>query len=164
MSLWVAFLRGVNLGKRQVKDVSREAGLYRSEDHHIIRFRTGSVANSKSRTWSAIRFRPVLRRDAEQSMDELTLAHCITLCQPADLSFAYRVHGLVAFDGSPGSFRRPESEAGDDALLMNRLTRGPIPLPADKASRRKSFAAVRSRLGDSMKSMVSPAESTARYR
>src|SRR5260370_38405593 len=77
----------------------------------------GSVANSKRRTWSAIRFRPVLHSDAEQSMDELTLAHRITLCQPADLSFANRMHCLVAFDGSPGSFRRPESEAGDDSLL-----------------------------------------------
>src|SRR5260370_36305957 len=50
------------------------------------------------------------------------------------------------------------ASAGCQPTLM---TRGPIPLPADKASRRKSFAAVRSRLGDSMKSMVSPAESTA---
>src|SRR5260370_32234493 len=81
----------------------------------------GSVANSKSRTWSAIRFRPVLRSDAEQSMDELTLAHRITLCQPADLSFTYRMHRLVAFDRSPGSFRRPESEAVDAVLLDESL-------------------------------------------
>jgi hypothetical protein len=39
----------------------------------------GSVANSKSRTWSAIRFRPLLQSDAEQSMDELTLAHCTAI-------------------------------------------------------------------------------------
>jgi hypothetical protein len=50
-------------------------------------------------------------------MDELTLAHRITLCQPANLSFANRMHGLVAFDGSPGSFHRPESEARDDSFL-----------------------------------------------
>ena len=59
----------------------------------------------------------VLCSDAEQSMDELTLAHRITLCQPADLSFANRVHCLVTFDGSPGSLRRPESEAGNNTLL-----------------------------------------------
>jgi hypothetical protein len=54
----------------------------------------------------------VLESDAERNMDELRLAYHITLCQPADLSFAYRMHCLVAFDGPPGSFRRPESEAG----------------------------------------------------
>src|SRR5260370_17421743 len=68
----------------------------------------GSVANSKGRTWSAIRFRPVLHSDAEKSMDELTLAHRITLCQPADLSFPNRMHALLPFDGSPVSSRPPE--------------------------------------------------------
>jgi len=41
------------------------------------------------------------------------------------------------------------------------ITRGNGP-PADKVSRKHNFAAIRSRLGDSMNSMVSPAESTAR--
>src|SRR5258708_5639109 len=49
---------------------------------------------------------------------------------------------------SPDSFssRMARAYAGCPSTLM---TRGPVPLPADKASRRKSFAAVRSRLGDS---------------
>jgi hypothetical protein len=38
----------------------------------------------------------------------------------------------------------------------------PDPLAGRQGEPRKSFAAVRSRLGDSMKSMVSPAESTVR--
>jgi hypothetical protein len=50
-------------------------------------------------------------------MDELTLAHRITLWQPPDLSFADRVHRLIAFDCSPCCFRRAESEAGYDAFL-----------------------------------------------
>jgi transposase, IS6 family len=46
--------------------------------------------------------------------------------------------------------------------LLQHSPRG-LTLPAaDNARRRNSLAAVRSRLGDSMKSMVSPAESTAR--
>src|SRR5689334_5805710 len=36
--------------------------------------------------------------------------------------------------------------------------------PPHNARPRKSFAAIRSRFGDNMNSMVSPAESTARYR
>jgi hypothetical protein len=43
------------------------------------------------------------------------------------------------------------------------MTRGVGP-PPDNASRRNNFAAIRSRLGDNMNSMVSPAESTARYK
>ena len=43
------------------------------------------------------------------------------------------------------------------------ITRGEG-LPPDNAKRRNSFAAIRSRLGDNMNSIVSPAESTARYR
>jgi len=43
------------------------------------------------------------------------------------------------------------------------ITRGGGP-PADKASRRNNFAATKSRLGDNMNSIVSPAESTARYK
>ena len=58
-----------------------------------------------------------LRSDAEQSMDEFTLAHRITLWQPPDLSFANRVHRLITFDRSPCCFRRAESEAGYDAFL-----------------------------------------------
>ena len=76
-----------------------------------------SVANGKIRTWAAIRFRPVSLSGAEQSMHELTLTHRITLYQPADLPFANRMHCLVAFDGAPRPFRRPESEAGDDSFL-----------------------------------------------
>src|SRR5215472_16584202 len=44
------------------------------------------------------------------------------------------------------------------------ITRGRWRAAPDYAKRRKSLAAVRSRFGDSMKSIVSPAESTARYR
>ena len=90
----------------QMKEVYTPVDAFGQEKKPTLQ---GSVANSKSRTCSAIRFRSVLHSDAEQSMDELTLAHRITLCQPADLSFANRMHCLVAFDGSPGSFHRPES-------------------------------------------------------
>src|SRR5215470_15958951 len=51
--------------------------------------------------------------------------------------------------------------AGCPSTLITRGRWRPAP---DKAKRRKSLAAVRSRFGDSMKSIVSPAESTARYR
>src|SRR5215472_8759189 len=44
------------------------------------------------------------------------------------------------------------------------ITRGRWRSAPGNAKRRKSLAAVRSRFGDSMKSIVSPAESTARYR
>ena len=41
------------------------------------------------------------------------------------------------------------------------ITRGRMPLVPDNAKRRKSLAAIRSLLGDNMKSIVPPAESTA---
>src|SRR5215831_2461538 len=44
------------------------------------------------------------------------------------------------------------------------ITRGRLPPVPDNAKRRNSLAAVKSRFGESMKSIVLPAESTARYR
>lgn len=75
--------------------------------------------------------------------------------------------GFVLFNTDPIP-RSPErfnsatarAHAGCPSTLM---TLGRIPPLADNAKRRKSLAAVRSRLGDKIKSMVSPAESTARY-
>src|SRR5262249_28901666 len=61
--------------------------------------------------------------------------------------------GLLQF-GNGGGY------AGWPSTLM---TRGGG-APPNSAKRRNSFAAIRSRLGDSMNSIVSPDESTARYR
>src|SRR5215468_9845488 len=56
-------------------------------------------------------FRPGLLSDGEQSMDELTLTHRITLCQPTDLPFADRSPGAchahaALFDGRSTKHRR----------------------------------------------------------
>jgi hypothetical protein len=56
--------------------------------------------------------------------------------------------------------RGREDRAGCPSTLM---TRGEGP-PLDNARRKNSFAAARSCLGDNMNSMVSPAESRARYK
>jgi hypothetical protein len=52
------------------------------------------------------------------------------------------------------------ADAGCPSTLITR-GRGP---PPESAKRRNNFAAIRSRFGDNMNSIVSPAESTARYR
>ena len=57
-----------------ISQVLKDTFSERDLETAILRELEGSVANGKSRTWSAIRFRPVLRSDAEESMDELTLA------------------------------------------------------------------------------------------
>ncbi len=56
-------------------------------------------------------------RDAEDCVDELALRYRIALGDPADLTFADGVHGLVALDRSVCTLRRSEPEARRNPLL-----------------------------------------------
>jgi len=55
--------------------------------------------------------------DAERALDEAHLANDIAFRQPADLSFADDVHGLVSRDGAECAVWRPEPLARHHPLL-----------------------------------------------
>ncbi len=53
-----------------------------------------------------------LRGNAEDRVNELSLADWIAFGDPADLAFSNRVHRLIALDGSARTLCRTEAEAG----------------------------------------------------
>ena len=55
--------------------------------------------------------------NAEEIVDELPLAHDISLLQPPDLTFPNQMHRLVTVDRPQGSFRRPEPQTRRNPLL-----------------------------------------------
>ena len=55
--------------------------------------------------------------DAEDRMDELALREGIALRDPVDLTFADRMHRLVAGYRPASTLHRPESEARSNPLL-----------------------------------------------
>jgi hypothetical protein len=98
------------------------------------------------------------RSKSEDLVHELNLPDGVTFGEPLDLSFADHVHRFVALNGVESAIHRSEPETGSDSPFNKAV------ILLARANRRKCLAAIASRLGESMTSIVSPLESMARYR
>ena len=94
------------------------------------------------------------RRDSLLDEAMVLLDNVIQVRRCAALTVPAQCAGLLQFVDGAGVGRCPSTL----------ITRGRLWWPTVNARRRKICAAVRSRWADNMKSMVSPVESTARYR